>query len=180
MKDWPINNHEIMEEIWNETSIFREQTEDYKDIVWQKHTNPFTGEFLETNELFMMGIILYQKKKRLAEFHITWDKENNTSRLFCMKKGHKEKEISLRQDLSSNPRNNIKKTMSDLGNIVCQLKKMLDNGNIKDEFPKEWEGKSMSIMSFIYEQITIHPKNTFKIIFYQFLIILILVLVLFI
>ena len=49
MKDLPINNHEIMEEIWNETSIFREQTEDYKDIVWQKHTNPFTGEFLETN-----------------------------------------------------------------------------------------------------------------------------------
>ena len=64
------DNAEIMEEIWNKFYPIRQQTEKYSEIEWQKHTNPISGKFQDSNELFMVGIIIRKNKKRIAEIYI--------------------------------------------------------------------------------------------------------------
>lgn len=142
------DNAEIMEEIWNKFYPIRQQTEKYSEIEWQKHTNPISGKFQDSNELFMVGIIIRKNKKRIAEIYIQWMPWINNFKILSLIKNHKPKNISG-EDLENNfveddPINNLKLLFLQFDNHITQLTSIIDEGkDFKKNLPKDWYGENV-------------------------------------
>ena len=142
------DNAEIMEEIWNKLHPLREKTKKYSEIEWQKYTNPVTGEFQDSNELFMVGIIIRKNKKRIAEIYIQWMQWINNFKILSLIKFYRPKNISG-EDLEKNyvendPVNNLELLFLQFEKHVSQLTIILDEGkDLKKNLPKDWYGENV-------------------------------------
>ena len=142
------DNAEIMEEIWNKLYPLREKTKKYSELDWQKHTNPVTGKFQDSNELFMCGIVIRKNKKWIAEIHIQWMPWINNFAISSLIRNHRPKNISG-EDLEKNyveddPVKNLELLFLQFEKHVNQLTSIIDEGkDLKKNFPKEWYGENV-------------------------------------
>lgn len=142
------DNAEIMEEIWNKLYPLREKTKNYSELDWQKHTNPVTGKFQDSNELFMCGIVIRKNKKWIAELHIQWMPWINNFSISSLIRNHRPKNISgeylEKNYVDNDPVKNLELLFLQFEKYVNQLTNIIDEGkDLKKNLPKDWYGENV-------------------------------------